>query len=127
MERIAQLAEISVARGCAFGALAIFTLTIGLASMPDIALKTAGTASLLASAILLLKAFNALSRPYKRTELWLMLHPAERPAPEIAQGVIGRALRDCYLRFAYRFSGGASLLLALGLFAGLIEWGQASG
>lgn len=122
MDRIEHLAEISVARGCAFAALAIFTLTVGLLGMPAMALKTAGGAALLTAVILWLKARLAQTRPYKRTELWLMLKPAERPGPAVAQTVIGRALRECYLKFALRFSTGASVLLALGLVVG---WGQA--
>ncbi|MEZ5926291.1 MAG: hypothetical protein R3D57_18120 [Hyphomicrobiaceae bacterium] len=119
MDRIARLAEISVARGCGFGALAIFTMTVGLLGMPGTALKLAGAASLLTTAVLLFKAATALTRPYKHTELWLMLDPADRPASSIAQTVIGRALRDCYLKFAYRFAAGSGLLLTLGLVVSL--------
>lgn len=127
MDRIEHLAEISVARGCAFAALAIFTMTIGLLGMPAIALKTAGGAALLTAVILWLKARLAKTRPYKRTELWLMLKPAERPAPAIAQTVIARALRECYLKFAYRFSAGAGVLLALGLIVGWSQSGTIAG
>ena len=47
--------------------------------------KAGGILSLMTSAILLLKAWQASRRSYKHTELWLMLPPHDRPHSAIAQ------------------------------------------
>jgi hypothetical protein len=93
-------AELSVGRACAFGGIAIGTFMIGSITEPADAMRTGGVMTLLTCFILLLKANLALAKPYKRTELWLLLLPAERPLPEVAQVVIGRTLRTVFLRFA---------------------------
>lgn len=103
-------AELSVGRACAFGGIAIGTFMIGSITEPADALRTGGIMTLLTCFILLLKANLALDKPYKRTELWLLLPPGARPTPEIAQAVIGRTLRTVFLRFALY---AASLALAL--------------
>ncbi len=124
LERIERLAHISVARGCGFAALAIFTFMIGLSGNMAVALKTGGGLCLAVCGILLFKAWLFGQRSYKRTEVWLMLSPEERPHSEIAQDLIGTALRDTCLRFALlatRF--GIGLLLAAIIYA-LVVVGQ---
>ncbi len=66
--------------------------------------------------MLILKAMLAESRPYKRTEVWMMLDRAERPVPEIAQVVIGRALRTIFLRFACYSAALSAAMLIIALF-----------
>ena len=85
-ERIDRLAEVSVARGCGFAALAIGLIFVGAlpAGIPA-ALTLAGLGALATCAYLILKAGLAERRPYKRTEVWYMLKENERPAPVLAQ------------------------------------------
>ena len=123
MEQVERYAELSVARGCAFAALAIVTMMVGFMATPVSALKFGGIAGLLVSAVLLLKASRAHVKPYHSTELWLMLNPGERPVRETAQQVIGAALKAAYLQFAWRFAVGASALLGLALLLALIAAG----
>jgi hypothetical protein len=73
--------------------------------------------ALLVAAVLLLRAELAGRRPYKRTEVWLMLEKSERPPPAVAQQVIGSALRQVYVRFALRFATGAVALIAMAVVA----------
>jgi hypothetical protein len=98
LQLIEERANLSVARGC--GALAIGTFMIGLSSEIVMAFQAGGFLSLLACMVLLLKAYGASRRPYKTTELWVMLKATERPEAAIAQRIIGTVLRDVYLRFA---------------------------
>lgn len=100
MERIEGLATVSVGRGCGFAALGIATFVIGLAHEPDLAFRAGGLLFLLVCFTLLLRAWHARRRPYRSTELWVMLQPMERPQAAIAQQVISMALREAYLRFA---------------------------
>jgi hypothetical protein len=109
--RIEAKAELSVGRGCAFGGIAIGTFMIGLISEPPLAFQMGGVLTLLACFILILKANLAPSRPYKRTEVWLLLDQSERPGPAIAQQVIGSTLQYVYLRFALNAAWLAALLL----------------
>lgn len=101
LQRIEAAAERSVARACGFAALAVFCFMVGLSSEAlTMAIQAGGTLALLTCMVLLLKAWRAQSQPYKRTEVWRMLDPDERPPAAIAQKVIGDALRAAYLRFA---------------------------
>lgn len=93
-------AELSVARACGFACLGIGTFMVGMMGEPKLAFKLGGQLTLLTCFILILKANLAARKPYKHTEVWLMLDQAERPRPEIAQTVISRALRFVFLRFA---------------------------
>lgn len=100
MSEVERAAELSVARGVGFGALAIALVVAGLAGYPQLALRTGAGLALLMWAILRLKALRARRRPYKRTEVWLIL--ARRPdwSDEVAQRLIGEALRHAFERYA---------------------------
>jgi len=116
IERIEHLAHVIVARGCGFAALGILTFFIGMSGDLATALKCAGYLSMLACTVLLLKAGLARSQPYRRTELWIMLKPAERPPDAVAQQLIGNTLREVYLHFARQ----AAILSAMFLLSGLL-------
>jgi hypothetical protein len=113
MQTIEELAEISIARGCGFAALAIATLMVGLSWDMVLAAKTGGLLALLVCVVLVGKAWRALGRPVAKTELWLMLHRSERPRAPGAQHIIGSVLRGCYLRFALHAACVSASLLAL--------------
>lgn len=113
IKKIEDLAEVSVARGCGFAALAIVTLMVGLSDQMHLACKAGGTLTLGACLILTIRGLTAPNAPYKRTELWVMLDTADRPQPAVAQQIIGNALRDVYLRFALHAAILSSALLCL--------------
>lgn len=116
VQTLERVAEFVVARACGFAALAIFTVMIGFAWDPVMALQTGGILTLLACAILLLKGGGARGKPYTHTELWIILPKEERPRPEFAQQMVGNVMREAYLRFAQR----AALLSALMLSAAVV-------
>ncbi|MDP3255795.1 MAG: hypothetical protein Q8S58_12070 [Bosea sp. (in: a-proteobacteria)] len=107
--RVRELALLSVSRGCGFAGLAIICFMIGLAGYPDVAMQTGAILMMATAAVLVVKADVAVRRPYKRTELWVLLPPSERPRAEFAQQLIGGALREIYRRFAVTFFVGGTL------------------
>ena len=115
MEHIEAFARLSVLRGAGFGLLAIVCFMLGLAGMPALSLKTGGVLCLLASFILILRAELADRRPYKRTEVWLMLDQEQRPPAAIAQRIIASTLKVCYREVALLYARGAVAMLALSL------------
>jgi hypothetical protein len=122
LERIERLAHVSVARGCGFAAIAVVTFMVGLSGDMVSSLKAGGFLTLIICLALVLKAWHAGQRPYKQTELWLMLKPAERPQSDIAQQVIGTVLREVYLRFALHAALFAIImLLCAALYALLLQ------
>ncbi len=118
MSKVEQLAFTCIARGCGFAMLGIATSMIGLAGDLAISLRAGGFSCLLMSFVLMLMAWRAPVTPYKRTELWLLLEPTDRPSAAIAQTIISSARRDACLDFALK-----SALLAAGLLSLATLWG----
>ena len=100
MDKMRQVAFLSVQRACLFGALAVFCLMIGLSDEPRLAFKAGGTATVLIAAILLYKAREARRKPYRKTEMWLLLPKDSRPPEAYAQRLSATVLRETYLNFA---------------------------
>lgn len=95
-----RVAFVTVFRACGFGALAIFCIMIGMSFNGHLAFQTGGILTLLMVAILLLKAFGAQTKDYRRTEMWLYLTEEERPPAAYAQWASATVLRETYLMFA---------------------------
>jgi len=112
MSDLERAAEHSVARGVGFGALATALVVAGLAGYPQLALKSGAALALLIWAVLRLKALRAPRRPYKRTEVWLMLEPRPVWTADVAQRLIGRTLQRTFERYA-RYALAASVGLWL--------------
>ena len=100
MDEIRRAAAVSVARGCGFAALAVFTLAVALSFEPFLAARSAALLSTMGAAILLYRALRAPEVDHRSTEVWVMIDKADRPAGVSAQRVIGGVLRDTYLYFA---------------------------
>jgi hypothetical protein len=115
MQRVEELALICVGRGCGFAALGIVTFMFALCTDPVFCFNAGGILTLMTSAILIVNAWQAPGTPYKRTELWLMLAPEERPLDTVAQTVIGAALQRTYLTFALHSALIATCLLLMSL------------
>lgn len=100
MRAMENAAFISVGRACGFAGLGLFCLIFGLSYDPVLAARAGGVLTLGLAVILAGFAMAAPTRPYKRTELWLILAKDDRPAEPAAQMVIGAVLRRTYLWFA---------------------------
>jgi hypothetical protein len=124
-ERIEELAHLSVGRGCGFAAIAILTCVVGLSDNMELALRCGGYFSLLTCMILLLKAWHADGKPYRHTELWLMIPKADRPQAAVAQAMISRCLRTAYVYFALHSAAIGAGMLLLSVLVGL--WPPRSG
>ena len=110
MEHMRRVAFETVLRACGFGMLAIFCVMIGLSFSPRVAFQYGGFLSTLMTAILILKAYGARTKPYRRTEMWLYLPEEHRPPKAYAQWASATVLRETYLRFALWTS-----MIAIGL------------
>jgi hypothetical protein len=115
MEKIDNLAMLSVGRGVGFAALGIATFMIGLSADLAMSLKSGGILALITSLTLFMKGLRAPRHNYKHTELWVMLNPDDRPNAAVAQGMIGEALKRTYLSFALHAAlvAGGFLFLSL--------------
>lgn len=100
MEELRKAAFITVARGCGFGMLAIICLMIGMSFNPRAVFQAGGILTLLMTLILVIKARNALTKDYKRTEMWMILPKDFRPPERYAQWATATVMRDAYFTFA---------------------------
>jgi len=115
-----QIAYETVLRACGFGSLAIFCIMIGLSFEPKIAFQTGGILTILMTGILLYKAQEALTKDYRRTEMWLYIEKDQRPPEAYAQWASSTILRDTYLTFAFWTSAIAIAMWVLALLFALI-------
>jgi hypothetical protein len=100
MEEMRRIAYETVMRACLFGSLAIFCVMVGMSFEPRLAFQGGGTLTTLMALILIYKAREALTKDYKKTEMWLYLPKDFRPPEAYAQWASSTILRDTYLTFA---------------------------
>jgi hypothetical protein len=100
METMRRVAYATVLRACGFGSLAIFCLMVGLSFEPRLAFQAGGVLTLGMTGILILKALEARTKPYRRTEMWLYLPEEARPPAASAQQITSIVLQETYLTFA---------------------------
>lgn len=100
MDRIRELAWLSVSRACAFALMAIFTVMVALSFDPVMAAESGAILFLITAVALWMLARLAPTRNPRGTEVWYMLDPHEQPAAVAAQRVIGTILAEIYRRFA---------------------------
>lgn len=93
-------AFLSVARGCGFGMLAIICVMVGMSFDPRAVFQAGGILTLIMTLVLVIKARNALTKDYKRTEMWLILPQDFRPPERYAQWATATVMRDAYFTFA---------------------------
>lgn len=124
MDAIENAAFVSVGRACGFAGLGIFCLIFGLSFEPAFAARTGGALCLGLTMLLAAYAFRARTRPYKRTELWLILDRSQRPPASVAQKVIGEALRTTYLWFAQQTATISVVLLVAAVVLKFMSAGQ---
>ncbi|HYE51499.1 MAG TPA: hypothetical protein VEB20_18005 [Azospirillaceae bacterium] len=115
---VREAADLSVRRACGFAGLAIFCVVVGLSFDPVMAAKSGAILTALMCATLLVRARMAPARPYRQTEVWMLLdRRLDLPDP-VAQQLIGGALRDSYMLHA-ELSAAISVLLWV---MGMVAW-----
>jgi multisubunit Na+/H+ antiporter MnhB subunit len=100
MEDMRRVAYEVVSRACLFATLAIFCIMVGMSFSPRIAFQAGGFLTTMMAVILILKAHEANTKDYRRTEMWLYLEKHQRPPEAYAQWASATVLRETYLRFA---------------------------
>ncbi len=100
MERMRHIAYETALRACLFASLAIFCVMVGMSFMPRLAFQAGGFLTTIMATVLIHKAFEARTKDYRRTEMWLYLEKHERPPASYAQWASATVLRETYLRFA---------------------------
>jgi len=120
MEHMRRIAYETVLRACGFGSLAIFCVMIGLSFEPRLAFQAGGFLTTLMAIILTFKAREALSKNYRKTEMWLYLPEDLRPPEAYAQWASSTVLRETYLTFALWTSAIAIAMWVLALVCALL-------
>ena len=120
MEHMRRIAYETVLRACGFASLAIFCVMIGLSFEPRAAFQAGGFLSTLMAVVLLLKAREALTKHYRKTEMWLYLPEEVRPPEAYAQWASSTVLRETYLTFALWTSAIAIAMWVLALMFSLL-------
>ena len=100
MDDIRRIAYEIVLRACGFGSLTIFCIMIGLSFNPTVSFQSGGFLTTVMTLILALKAYEARTKPYRRTEMWLYLPKEARPPAASAQQITSTIMREVYLTFA---------------------------
>lgn len=100
MEKVRQVATFCVGRAVFFGSLAIGCVMVGFSFNPVLAFRSGAVLTLVMSGILVWKALAAHSQNPKRTEVWIYLGEATRPADSHASFVFASIMREVYGRFA---------------------------
>ena len=97
IEELRRYADQSIRRACGFALLAIWTFMFGMMGEPTIAVRSGAILTTLGGAVLLLKANNAPTRRYRRTELWIMIGERLKGYPsDRLQQLIGGILAERY-------------------------------
>ncbi|MGA8157628.1 MAG: hypothetical protein WB822_15755 [Rhodoplanes sp.] len=120
VEELRRIAFEIVMRACGFASLAIFCVMIGFSFEPRIAFESGGVLTLVMVGVLYLKAREARTKDYRRTEMWLYLPKEQRPPHPYAQYVSSTVLRETYLTFAYWTAMISIAMWALALIAVLL-------
>lgn len=100
MDHMRRIAYETVLRACGFASLGIFCVMTGMSFNPKLAFQAGGFLTTLMAFVLILKAREALSKDYRRTEMWLYIDKNFRPPEGYAQWASATVLRDTYLTFA---------------------------
>jgi Ca2+/H+ antiporter len=100
MEHMRRIAYETVLRACGFASLGIFCVMTGMSFNPKMAFQTGGFLTTIMAFVLVLKAREALTKDYRKTEMWLYIDKDFRPPEAYAQWASATVLRDTYLTFA---------------------------
>jgi hypothetical protein len=120
MEHMREVAYATVLRACGFASLAIFCVMIGLSFEPRAAFQAGGFLTTVMVGVLIFKAREALTKNYRRTEMWLYLPKELRPPEAYAQWASSTVLRETYLTFAKWTAAIAIVLWTLAALASLM-------
>lgn len=102
MEKMQQVAMLSIGRAVFFGGFAVSLVMLGFSYDFALAFRAGAVLSMGMALILLFFAQIAHGARPERTEAWLLLKPNDRPENDHARRVFRQILQDTYLHFAGR-------------------------
>lgn len=117
VNHIRAAAFLSVGRACMFAALGIWAVIFGFITWPVLALRIGAVLTTLTGVVLIYKALEAPMRPYRRTEVWILIGKKTQMPESEAQAVISGVLREMFWKFA---SYAAAIALGLWIAAILV-------
>lgn len=120
MENLQKIAFFVIGRGVGFGILAIFCISVSFAFDLRLAVKSGAIMTTILTLILVFRASTALSKPLRKTEMWIYLEKESRLPDAYAQRVGAGVLRETYLWFAYRAAIAATALWVAALVAAFV-------
>ncbi|MEX2297975.1 MAG: hypothetical protein WD715_11195 [Dongiaceae bacterium] len=100
MDRIRSLAALSVGRACFFAGFTIWATMFALIVHPVLALRVGAALVSIVACVLLIKGRNAPERPYRETEVWLLMDRKTDLPEDRVQRAIGGVLAEIYRRYA---------------------------
>lgn len=101
MHEIENLARFAVLRASEFAGLAILMIMMGTAHDPAASMRFGAAGFLIVSCAMTIAALVYHRKPrIQETEVWIMLAPENRPAPDIARRLIINAMRSQLLEKA---------------------------
>jgi hypothetical protein len=119
MDALRRAAFLSVGMASGYATLAIFCVAFGFMFEPPLATFIGGVLSLMLASALYVYGRCARTRPYDKTQLWLMLEKDKRPPGNVAQQLVSGVLVETagwFARKALVFGGiflAASILFRL--------------
>jgi hypothetical protein len=125
MDRFAQFAFSLTLRDASFVALAAFTLMVAFSFDPPLALVIGAHVALIFSLFLLYRVTVLTDERMKRTELWRVLEPDERPRGDFALVLAHDRLEEVLLRFSKTAAGVACTLFSLSIAMSVLAPGTA--
>jgi heme A synthase len=121
VERIRGFAFLSIGRACLFAVLAIGTVMSGLIGWPVMAFRSGAILTMVAAAVLAIKALSAPRRNYRHTEVWILMGRRHDLPEDRAQVVFGGIIADTYWRFVDYAAASAMALWIATLAAALLS------
>lgn len=107
MDRIRRLANLSVARGCAFALTGISVFVLGLSGEPSLAIRSAAILLTLLAVVLWHRGRFADDVHYRRREVWLLMGRSHDLPEDRLHRVISGVMREVYLTYARRIGAPA--------------------
>jgi hypothetical protein len=77
---------------------------------PVMAFKAGGFLTTIMAGILIFKGYEARTKSYRKTEMWLYLPKDQRPSETYAQWASSTVMRETYLTFA-SWTAGVSIVM----------------
>jgi len=119
MDALRRAAFLSVGMASGYATLAIFCVVFGFMFEPPLAAFIGGVLNLVLALTLYVYGLFARTRPFDKTQLWLMLEKDKRPPGHVAQRLVSGVLVETagwFAKKALMFSGiflAASILFRL--------------